>query len=63
MTLYCKDCERDGRKSIAFVTVHDRRGCHHLCWIHAGAREHASFMLGHSSDCPFADASEAPRSK
>lgn len=51
MKIFCKDCERAGRKSIAFVTVHDKRGCHHLCWAHAKKREDNSFMIGHSPDC------------
>lgn len=54
MTIYCKDCEHEGKRTLAFVTWHDKRGCHHLCWEHLKERQkrHASVLFGHSKDCP-----------
>ena len=46
----------DPRHTKAHVTVHDRRGCMHLCFTHGQKRmNHHSFMLGHSPDCPYHD--------
>ena len=38
----------------ATVTVHDKRGCYHLCWAHAEWRKTTSWIGGHSSDCAVA---------
>lgn len=51
-TLYCKECEKKERRTIAFVTVHDKNGCEHLCWGHAKEREgDPKAQIGHSLDC------------
>ena len=35
------------------VTLHDRRGCRHVCWPHALWRRTTSTIGGHSKDCPY----------
>lgn len=51
--LICHECLRkNGRRSIAFVTVHDKNGCMHLCWSHAKQKENdPTVQIGHSVDC------------
>jgi hypothetical protein len=63
--LVCYYCERgtamreagitiastDARGRAATVTVHDRRGCLHVCWAHAKWRSTTSMLGGHSTDC------------
>jgi hypothetical protein len=39
--------------SPASVTVHDERGCLHVCWDHAQWRVTTSSVSGHSPDCPY----------
>jgi hypothetical protein len=57
----CYYCERgEAMKGVdlippsgwALVTLHDKRGCYHLCWPHATWRMTTSAIGGHSSDCP-----------
>lgn len=38
--------------SWVLITLHDRRGCYHLCWAHAHWRSQTSAIGGHSDDCP-----------
>jgi hypothetical protein len=40
------------RDALAVVTLHDRRGCFHLCWAHTTWRSTTSMLGGHSDDCP-----------
>jgi hypothetical protein len=40
------------RVAYSTITVHDRRGCYHLCWPHAHWRSTTSMIGGHSDDCP-----------
>jgi hypothetical protein len=54
VTDHCDECARVGRATIAFVTVHDKRGCRLLCWAHAKKCESESFLIGHSENCPYA---------
>ncbi len=62
MRLTCHYCARDGKPDeLAVVTVHDRRGCLHVCWKHANWRQTTSFMGGHSPDCQFHEGKEVPR--
>jgi len=37
----------------AQVTVHDPRGCLHVCWQHAIWRSTTSGGFGHSKGCPY----------
>jgi hypothetical protein len=39
--------------SPALVTVHDQRGCYHVCFGHAQWRLTTSWAFGHSPDCPY----------
>ena len=39
--------------SLALVTVHDLRGCLHVCWRHAIWRSTTSGGFGHGKDCPY----------
>jgi hypothetical protein len=52
-TLRCYYCQLDGKDELAHLTVHDRRGCKHVCIKHAKWRCTTSWMFGHSPDCPF----------
>lgn len=64
--LFCYYCERGlarehtppvlpgkEREVIAQVTMHDKRGCFHVCFGHASWRLTKAFAFGHSSDCPY----------
>lgn len=44
---------------VATVTMHDKRGCLHVCHHHAIWRMATSFMGGHSDDCRIARAMAA----
>ncbi len=49
----CSYCaESDGKSEPARFTVHDARGCLHVCWKHAEWRQTTSMAGGHSRDCP-----------
>jgi hypothetical protein len=54
LPLQCAYCYREGviEPPVALATIHDRRGCLHVCAKHAAWRLTTSFMLGHSQDCP-----------
>jgi hypothetical protein len=56
MNLRCYYCALNGVESIAFVTVHDKRGCLHCCWEHARWREKTSSAFGHHPTCPMQNA-------
>jgi hypothetical protein len=49
--LRCYYCRLDGKDTIAPITLHDRRGCKHVCVSHAKWRFPASIVFGHSPDC------------
>jgi hypothetical protein len=52
--LLCYYCQIfDSKKSPANVTLHDKRGCFHVCMKHAKWRFTTSWMFGHSLNCPF----------
>jgi hypothetical protein len=55
MRLYCYYCKREdpGHSVFARFTVHDRRGCKHVCDRHAKWRMETSVLEGHASDCAF----------
>lgn len=46
---YCR--ELDGADRPACVTLHDKRGCKHVCIAHAKWRFTTSWLFGHSPDC------------
>jgi hypothetical protein len=48
---YCRQFE--GKDAPAHVTLHDKRGCLHVCMEHARWRFTTSWAFGHSPDCPF----------
>ena len=50
--LQCYYCHLDGKDALGHITVHDRRGCKHVCMTHAKWRLTTSWMFGHSPDCP-----------
>lgn len=51
-TLECYYCLAiEGKEEFAHVTVHDRRGCHHVCLKHLKWKLTTSWMFGHSADC------------
>jgi hypothetical protein len=55
---YCLEGREDGDAppgvpARAHVTVHDGRGCMHLCISHTKKRITYSFSFGHSPDCPY----------
>jgi len=57
--LRCYYCRLEGKNDVlAHVTLHDRRGCQHVCMAHAKWRLTTSWMFGHSPDCPHAPAQE-----
>ncbi len=47
-----KEAKLDKPDRWVLVTLHDKRGCYHLCWSHALWRRTTSAIGGHSSDCP-----------
>jgi hypothetical protein len=51
--LKCHYCALDGIENPAHITMHDGRGCLHVCVEHAKWRLTKAWMFGHSSDCPF----------
>lgn len=52
-SLLCHYCQYfENKKQIAFITCHDRRGCHHVCFNHADWRLKKNWIQGHSPDCP-----------
>jgi hypothetical protein len=69
-TLLCAYCKKGqamreaglppgARATIAWATVHDMRGCMHVCVGHARWRSTTSLSVGrHSADCPFADGAD-----
>lgn len=40
-------------QNSAVATIHDKRGCFHVCFEHARWRLTTSFLFGHSPDCPY----------
>jgi len=48
----CYYCLGDRKAVPAVVTIHDARGCLHVCWDHAEWRNRTSMIGGHSDDCP-----------
>jgi hypothetical protein len=53
--LRCYYCDLEGtpaaKGTLAYVTLHDRRGCKHVCMKHAEWRFTTSWAGGHSPDC------------
>lgn len=53
--LTCYYCRQfDGKEEPAHVTLHDKRGCLHVCIRHAKWRFAKSWLFGHSEDCAVA---------
>lgn len=36
----------------AYITIHDKRGCRHVCFEHMAWMLKQSWIGGHSDDCP-----------
>lgn len=55
MRLYCHYCKRDDPTHSVWApfSIHDARGCFHVCLKHAKWRGEASMIAGHSKDCPY----------
>lgn len=51
--LYAHRETYDPRKTAALITIHDQRGCAHVCFGHAKWRMERSWAHGHSPDCPY----------
>lgn len=48
---YCKEGEKATFTPVRF-TIHDKRGCFHVCDEHAKWRMETSMIQGHSRHCP-----------
>ena len=57
MKLECHYCKRDPVNRVQDVpvriTIHDKRGCFHVCDRHARWRLETSLIGGHSKSCPY----------
>lgn len=57
--IHCFYCKRfENKDAPAHVTIHDKRGCLHVCHKHASWRLTTSCVFGHSPDCAVAQALE-----
>jgi hypothetical protein len=55
MRLTCFDCKKlEGKPDeTAFFTMHDSRGCKHLCFKHGKVKMTETAIGGHEVACPF----------
>lgn len=49
---YCLLEKAENPFPFQLFTVHDGRGCLHVCWKHAAWRHTTSTGRGHGQDCP-----------
>lgn len=59
--LHCYYCLHEGKEVFAHATIHDVRGCLHVCQKHAKWRFTTSMGIGHSPDCQYGTAERTAR--